>query len=437
MWQVRLLGQLEFLWKGEALSLTDEQRGALVFLAASDQVRTHSELETMFGATYRTTLESLSGIEWLAQGTRLEGSSDVLLYRASSENLRDLHRIKGEFAPGFDSPHPILRAWLKDQRFEIERIFLEALLTHAAGLEEKKRISEAAKNLEYVHKAIGQLEPKFAAKMRLELSKYHWRLKRLPEAIECIESALPQLDAPTRLEASVNYAAALVRVGRLEDALNALDLLPEGEARGWALLHRSNALFYLERLEEALNTAREAYQVAAKFEDGFLAMSALTVQGEVLLEQAIIGNTEPKDAAIALGKAIGIAEVLDENASALTLATLAHTHLVWGAKQKALEMAERAFKRARTAKDGTATIRALLSLFAITKVGSFARNALTEARAVIHAPLEIRAIIALSQKDGDEALAVTALQQAQFIKAPRLAQRAKDLLEQLRQKQTV
>jgi tetratricopeptide (TPR) repeat protein len=437
MWQVRLLKQLEFLWNGEAPALTDEQRQALVFLAASDEVRTHSELETSLGAAYHTTLESLEGIQWSPQGAQLKGSSDVLLYRASSENLRDLHRLKGEFAPGCNSSQPIFQAWLEDQRFEIERIFLEALLRHAAGLEEKKRVAEATKNLEYVHKVMRQLEPKFAAKMQLELSKYHWRLKRLPEAILCIESALPQLDAQSRLEASVNHAAALVRVGRLEDALNAISVLPDGEAQGWALLHRANALFYLERLEEALSAAQEAYRVAAKFEDGFLAMSALTVQGEVLLEQAIIGKTEPKEAAIALGKAIGIAEVLDENASALTLATLAHTHLIWGAKQKALEMAERAFKRARTAKDGTATIRALLALFAITKIGSFARNALTEARAVIHTPLEVRAMLALAEKDGDMALSVAAVAQAQHIKAPRLAQQAQALLEQLRQKQTV
>jgi tetratricopeptide (TPR) repeat protein len=431
MWQVRLLGQLEFLFNNEVYALNQAELEALIFLASSDEIRTHQELEAMLGANYLTVLQSLEGIEHLPTGSMLEGTSDVLLYRASSDNLRELHRLKAEFAPGFSSNRPVFQTWLEQQRFEIERVFLKALLDHAAGLEETKRTAEAAKNLEFVEKAAQKLGGKFAAQIQLELSKYHWRLKRLPEAITCMETALPQLEEREKLEASVNYAAALVRVGRLEGAVKALNVLPEGEAQGWALLHRANALFYLERLEEALEAAQEAYQVAAKFEDGSLAMSALTVQGEVLLEQAVINNTEPKDAAIALGKAIGIAEVLDENANALTLATLAHTHLVWGAKQKALEMAERAFKRARAARDGTATIRALLSLFAITKIGSFARNALTEAQTVGHAPLEVRALLALAEKDRDASLAKAGLEIAQRINAARLKTRAETLLQEI------
>jgi tetratricopeptide (TPR) repeat protein len=421
MLSVRLLGTIEFKINDQILDLPNpELLCCLVQLASSNtpmQIVLPTDLSVF--APY---------LEPIGEMWRLECASDVLLYRASSDNLKTLHQLKGDFAPNLAPITPEFGDWLACERFDLRRIFLVALLENAAGLEENGRLEEAQKNVLYVQTEQQKLEPRFVGLLGLELAKFHWRRKRILETAQTIEAALPLLEPDAKLEASVNYAAALVRLGRLEEALTALETLPTGESRGWALLHRANALCFLERYSECIENTEAAFLEARKGEDGFLAMSARTLKGEALLQQTMLSNSEPKEAVIALGQAIGISEVLSEDASALTLAVLAHAHAIWGAKQKALEMAERAFKRARSAKDSTATIRALISLFAITKIGSFARNALTEARATTHQPLLLRTLLLVAQKDQDSSLASDALILAQAQGVLRLEAEAQKLL---------
>jgi tetratricopeptide (TPR) repeat protein len=420
MLSVRLLGAIEFKINDKIIDLPPpELLCCLVRLVASDSpIQIDLPAETSVFAPY---------LEQIGEMWRLECASDVLLYRASSENLRTLHNLKGEFAPNLEPLNAEFSEWLQKERFDLRRIFLVALLENAAGLEENGRLEEAQKNVLYVQTEQEKLEPRFAGLLGLELAKFHWQRKRILETAEQIEKAKPLLDEHAQLEANVNYAAAFVRLGRLEEAVIALETLPNGDSRGWALLHRANALCFLERFTESIADAESAFLEAKKSEDGFLAMSAKTIIGEALLHQAILNNSEPKEAVISLGQAIGIAEVLSEEASALTLAVLAHSHAIWGAKQKALEMAERAFKRARSAKDSTATIRALISLFAITKIGSFARNALTEARATTHQPLLLRTLLLVAQKDQDSSLALEALELAKTQGVERLIHQAQNL----------
>ena len=59
-------------------------------------------------------------------------------------------------------------------------------------------------------------------------------------------------------------------------------------------------------------------------------------------------------------------------------------------------------------------IRALLALYATTHIGSFARNALTEARTYSHKPLELLASLCVLEKDTDPELAVQALELARL-----------------------
>jgi hypothetical protein len=109
------------------------------------------------------------------------------------------------------------------------------------------------------------------------------------------------------------------------------------------------------------------------------------------------------------------------------LAGLAQAHAVWGSKQKALEMAEKAFKRARTAKDAPNATRALLSLYATTKIVSFAKNALTEARACQHKPLEVLALLELAARDHNPELMLEARVIAEQIGSSRLLNRLSEL----------
>jgi tetratricopeptide (TPR) repeat protein len=426
MLSVRLLGTLEFRINDQILDLPNpELLCCLAQLASSDtpiQIVLPTDLSVF--APY---------LEQIGEKWRLECASDVLLYRASSNNLKTLHQLKNDFAPNLKAVTPEFAAWLAFERFDLRRIFLVVLLENAVGLEDNGRLEEAQKNVLYVQTEQQKLEPRFAGLLGLELANFHWRRKRILETAQVIEAAIPLLEPSAKLEASVNYAAVLVRLGRLEEALTALETLPESEkkSRGWALLHRANALCFLERYSECIENAEAAFVEARKNGDGFLAMSAKTIAGEALLQQAILGNSEPKEAVISLGQAVGISEVLSEDASALTLAVLAHAHAIWGAKQKALEMAERSFKRARSAKDSTATIRALISLYAITKIGSFARNALTEARATMHQPLLLRTLLLVAQKDQDSSLALQALSLAQAQGVVRLEREAQKFLRNL------
>jgi tetratricopeptide (TPR) repeat protein len=414
MLHASLLGRLEFTLDGSPLTLpTGRALELLVFVASSPDWRSHSDLETIFGTVSDSSSVNLDEfaafLEFAPDGVRFAGSSDVNAYRSLAGDLKALSKLRGKFCPDLTSSNPAFQNWLAAERFALRRIFLSALLQNAAQLAESGREREGKANLEFVQRESALLEPPFRAELSLELARYHWRLNQPNLTARILEVALLDLSGAVRDEAVVNLGAALVRVGQLEDAVALLESIVSGASHGWALAHRANAQRFAGRLEAAVHSADLAYKAAVEDEDGFLAVSALCVKGEALLEMAITAKTEPLEATIAFGKAFGITEMLGEESSAAPLAGLAHAHAVWGNGQKALEQAEKAFKRARAAKDNASVIRALLALYATTRIGSFARNALTEARAFDHAPLELLATLAVLEKDTDPTLAARAI----------------------------
>lgn len=419
MLHASLLGHLEFTLNGAPVPLpTGRALELLVFLASSPAARSTADLEAIFGHVSDSLSAGLADfapfLEFTLSGVRFTGSSDVNAYRSSSGDLKALSKLRGQFCAGLTSKSPVFTAWLEAERFALRRVFLGALLQNAAQLSESGRVKEGQANLEFVRRERATLAPSFANELSLELARYYWRLNQPELTVQTLEAALPDLRGNARNEAIVNLGAALVRVGRLLEADALLGTVLDGASHGWALAHRANARRFAGQLEAAMASADLAYSAAVADEDGFLAVSALCVKGEALLETAMTAKTEPLEATIAFGKAFGITEMLGEEASAAPLAGLAHAHAVWGNQQKALEQAEKAFKRARAAKDSASVIRALLALYATTRIGSFARNALTEARAYHHKPLELLASLCVLEKDADSTLAAQALELARL-----------------------
>jgi tetratricopeptide (TPR) repeat protein len=425
----KILGGLEFSIAGSLIEpgLSLE---LLIYLAVNPGLRSWSELEAVFedvrGVIFPDALRDFVLED--ATGLRLICSSDIQDYRAAGNNLRTLAKLRGELAPGLTSGNPRFMTWLEAARFEVQRQFLTALLAHAGGLEDKGRQLEAAKNLEFVERERAKLEnPVFAAKLELDLARYEWARGRPVTSAARLEHAIPNLEPALADEARVNLGAALVRLGRPLEAITHLTTVTHVDSRGWALVHLANARRVHGELSAALEISDQAFAVAKGEQDGELAVAALVVKGETLLEQAIEGKLQPKDAVIAFGQALGISEILGEEASAGVLAGLAHAHAVWGSKQKALEMAEKAFKRARTAKDAPNATRALLSLYATTKIVSFAKNALTEARACQHKPLEVLALLELAARDHNPELILEARAIVEQIGSARLLDRLSEL----------
>jgi tetratricopeptide (TPR) repeat protein len=430
MLHASLLGLLEFTVDGQPMpNPFGRALELLVFLASSPEARSHTELEALFDGVSESELSSgletfLPYIDFLPDGVRLDASSDVNAYRTLAGDLKALSKLRGAFCADLTSQNAAFQIWLERERFSLRRIFLGALLQNAAQLHESGRVPEGAQNLAFVERERATFKSEFAAELSLELARYHWRLNQPDAAAAILNAALPNLTGAAKLEATVNLGAALVRLGRLNEAVAVLEDFPVSPSQGWALLHRANARRFAGQLEAAIRDADAAYRAAAADEDGHLAVAALSVKGEALLEEAMSRGTEPKEAIIAFGKAFGISEILGEDGSAGTLAGLAHAHLVWGNQHKALEQGEKAFKRARAAHDGSSVIRALLALHAITRIGSFARNALQEAKNFQHKPLELHAALCVLEKDPNPELVASTLELARRIGSPWLLERA-------------
>jgi tetratricopeptide (TPR) repeat protein len=427
--RAKILGGLEFSIAGAAVEpgLSLE---LLLYLALNPGLRSWSELKEMFEnpRAIKVPEQLRPFVLEDATGLRLICSSDIQEYRAAGNDLRTLSKLRGDLTPGFTSSNHRFMAWLETARFEVQRQFLTALLAHAGGLEDKGRKLEAAKNLEFVERERAKLEnPVFAARLELELARYEWARGRPVTSAVRLEHAIPNLEPALADEARVNLGAALVRLGRPLEAIQHLTVVMHSDSRGWALAHQANARRVCGELPAALELADQAFTLAKREQDGELAVAALVVKGETLLERAIEAKLEPKDAVIAFGQALGISEVLGEEASAGVLAGLSHAHAVWGSKQKALEMAEKAFKRARTAKDGPNATRALLSLYATTRIVSFAKNALREARSCQHKPFEVLALLELVARDHNPELMLQARVIVEQIGSSRLLDRLRAL----------
>jgi tetratricopeptide (TPR) repeat protein len=436
----KLLNSIQFELDGETVAdLRGRSLELLVFLAARGEAKSWLELEALGFVQddlEAAELEPVRAFLIVANDSlRLEAGSDVQDFLNAGANLRTLTSLRGEFAPGFSSSVPAFQHWLERERFDLHKVFLKALLENSAGLQETGRLEQASKNLEFVlreRQKYLEIAPEFAAEISLELARFEWRLNRPAKSAEHLQSALPHLQGVHADHVKANLASALIRIGKPRNVILLLEQLPEHqEARGWALVHLANAYRNLDDLEQSVKFALEAFEISHLEQDGFMAVAALTVQGEALLEQAILMGVNPKEAVIAFGKAVGISELLGEDASAGVLAGLGHAHAIWGSKNKALEVSEKAFKRARAAKDAANTTRALLALYATTKIGSFARNALTEARVAGHKPYELLALLEVAEKEKDLGLAQEALELAQAIGSKRLEARALKLGSQV------
>ncbi len=436
----KLLGSIQFELDGDTIDgLQGRSLELLVFLASRGLAKTWLELEELGFLQDDLKAAEFEPVRVFLilehDSLRLEVGSDVQDYLNAGTNLRTLTSLRAEFALGLSSSHPAFQVWLARERFDLHKVFLKALLENSAGLFDTGRTEEANKNLEFVvreREKYLELNPEFGAEISLELAGFEWRSNRPEKSVEHLQIALPYLQDTKADHVKANLASALIRVGKPQDVIALLESLPSHtDSKGWALVHLANAYRILDDLENSVKFALEAYDISSLEQDGFMAVAALTVQGEALLEKAIFEGVNPKEAVIAFGKAVGISEILGEDASAGVLAGLGHAHAVWGSKNKALEVSEKAFKRARAAKDAASTTRALLALYATTKIGSFARNALTEARVAGHKPYELLALLEVSEKEKDGSLAREALKIALEIGSRRLETRATNLVNQL------
>jgi hypothetical protein len=340
--------------------------------------------------------------------------SDLKTALAASD-LRTLAGLRRTLASDSPTDTPAVASWLAEARFAASRRFYQALLDHAARLYGDGRQPEASANRDYVLRQAEPLRPDLAAQLRLDVAAYHWRLQQSQASVDLIGAALPALGPEARREAAINLAAAMVRLGRCQEALAALAELPAAPAaRGWALLHRANAERWLGQFEAAKASSAAALALAKSQSDGHLAVGTLTVEGECWL--ALASQADPaaqktlaKSAVFALGKALGISEVLGEAAGAPVLAALGHAHALWGSRSKAFEVAEKGFKRARSSHDSAAAARALLALLQASQNPSYGRQALSEVRLAGHRPLErqiMQTLLPLLKGQEREALAL-------------------------------
>ena len=293
-----------------------------------------------------------------AQGTefRLNVESDVVLYW--QEAYRDLDRLRalyGELAAGFQSPLPSFQAWLETEREEILRGLWSTAVGKANMLMDVHREDEALALLAEMEAAYS-LEPRTA----LDLADLYWRLHRPEATARVLEAVLDRIEPRTRPRAELNLGAALLRAGEVERGRRLLEALvaTEYDERYWALLHLGQLEALTGAPERALLAAREVREVAEKVGASELYLMALLLEGEALLRQG-----RAKEAASGpLALAMGFQEFLGRPFNPVSLALLAEAQALWGkGKQKPLELAEKAYRRAAESRDPYAASRALFA----------------------------------------------------------------------------
>lgn len=400
---VRLLGRLDAEADGRPVTLPSGRAlELLVRLAARPGPNPPGALERDLGPGWAGALAELEALGELGRfvrrdpgGIALSANADVAECRAlpAGELARKL-LLRRELAPGLRASTPQAARWLADERADVLRAFQVALLEQARALEEGGRPAEARANEARAARDRDRLratDPARAARLTLELARHRWRLDDPAGAERFLREAVAELAPAEALEARVDLAAALVRLGRAAEALDVLaELPPAGSSRGWALVHRANAERLLGRLPEATALTEEAHALASAGSDGPLAVAAFTVLGEARLDAG-----DARAAVFAFGRALGMTERLGEAASAPVLAGLGHAQAAWGHRAKGAATAEKGYRRARAAGDRAAAARALLALHAATGSPAYALKALDEARAARHAPLEARAVAAV------------------------------------------
>jgi len=390
----RLLGQTPPLPPSPGAEL-------VIYLLARPGWRSREELSKVLPDAE----QALQAVRESSYGPYLEEDGDRVQLRAESDVLaywqdayRDWEKTSrryGELVPGFESPFPAFRDWLENERREM----LHALWGTAVGkanalLDQGAR--DAALALLAGAEAAYPLEPAAA----LDLADFYWRARRPADTARIIENVLDEIPDNQRGRARLNLAAARLRAGNEEAALAGLKELEaeSGNLGSWAGVHRGSHAVLTGAPELGLRLAEEAFAAAEKATDGELAIAALMLKGEAL---TALGR--PKEAVHALGEALGIHELMGRSFSPVVLALLAEAHAAWGYKDKARELAEKAFKEARARRDPYAASRALWALHHATGEAGYAEMARREAEQAGHEPWRRRLLELARDEDQGEA----------------------------------
>jgi tetratricopeptide (TPR) repeat protein len=230
-----------------------------------------------------------------------------------------------------------------------------------------------------------------------EVASVLWHAGRISDAAEELERTLKLLkDTPNYVTSDeqavlmTRLGAALIRLGRLKDALAPLYEALELSDNGYSALQLGNALRYLGEYQEAAGHFQRAFNKAKGARDGTLAHGALCAQGELALAQG-----QAQTAVERFGQALGLSEAANDEALSIPpLAGLGQAHTLWGYPSKGAEVAGKALTRARALKDKVGVARSLLSLGLALNDLQHLQNAEKEALSAPHQPLALRALVA-------------------------------------------
>ncbi len=265
---------------------------------------------------------------------------------------------------------------------------LETLLADAETLRSQNRLGEANAKLEQAV-AIAKEEVQHAPKVALGL----WRAGRLEEGGDLLEGAAKRLESSDKSKIPMlltRIGAAHIRLGNLQGAVNKLYDALELADNGYTALQLGNALRYLGEFEEAAGHLTRAFHKAKTERDGALAIAALCAQGELALDEG-----EAQAAIELFGKGLGLTELSSfESLSVAPLAGLSQAHVAWDYPKKAVEVGEKALRRAHAADDSVGKARALLSLGLAKEEVTLLQQSEHEAENAPHRPLALRAKVA-------------------------------------------
>ncbi len=356
----------------------------LLYLLFRPGWRSRDELEAVIGdldAALAAIAESPYGELLESEGDRyrLNAHSDVAeFWEDAYRDWEKTASLYAEPAPGFSSQIATFQRWLEEER----RAFLHALWGTAIG-KAGAMVDQGAVDAAVALLRGAEQEYPYEPAAALDLADVYWRARKPADTARVIEAVMSEVPAEQRPRARLNLAAALLRSGESERALELLKALEAegGPVGNWAAVHRGSYEVLHGDPETALRLADEVYRAAEASTDGELAIAALMLKGESLLR---LGR--PKEAVHALGEALGIHEIMGRSFSPLTLALLAEAHAAWGYTDKARELAEKAFKDARLQHDPYAASRALWALAVASGEDRYREAARVEAKKAGHEP---------------------------------------------------
>lgn len=265
---------------------------------------------------------------------------------------------------------------------------LDTLLADAETLRSQDRPDEANVKLEGAL-TLAREEAQHAPEVALRLWQFGW----LQKANDLLEGAVARLESASGDQIPMlltRIGAAHVRLGNLQIAVNRLYDALELADNGYTALQLGNALRYLGEFEEAAGHLTRAFHKAKTARDGALAIATLCAQGELALDEG-----EAQAAIELFGKGLGLTELSSfEPLSVAPLAGLSQAHVAWDYPKKAVEVGEKALRRAVAADDAVGKARALLSLGLAKEEVALLQQSAHEAENAPHRPLALRAKVA-------------------------------------------